>query len=625
MSYYKQGFVQYRSEVNEPSWHYTVSSKTIDDDHKGLLILKYKNPKYGDDSMYTYDLVALKSGWEITGYNNDVEFVDALLVSLYKYSKFQSKIETMGYGEAGYPPANYDNLQPVEVNQGVGTLTNKGDTLFNTDLPIFLISAGDNGTFKKINNYVDNGDDSGAINYSDLHPYTLNLKVYMDGSFPNLTIVKSENEPTPSTFSNSYVVGIQSTVDVGNDERFTTNFDINSAGYISYSSYENSNPLTDVTYKLKVTIENDGKIESVDSLFVVKKDGNIGETTSGISDSVTIEYYPNQQPNNNPYPEENDAKWNVEPTTNEFSGANTLTKTYEINTNGVIDLGKFMWSSTFKDNIFSLIQSPIENIVSLKAMPLSGEGVGVEKIKIGNVQSEISGAVVSYADGIKKTVNSKPVKIPRLFNNFIDFTSIDIMIYLPFIGFKQLDPVLYVNRNIWLEYVYDTIYGNVLAIISVADKDGNRLVHDVFQANCGIDIAITSTNRGQIESGYVRGALGTINDIISGNLLGAANETYNSMTQQFHSQSNGVGNASLMNKMDMTARLIIKRPQFFEPNNYGHIFGYPCHQYKTLSEFTNEKLNTFVKCENFICSEINDALDEEKEELKQLMESGVFA
>ena len=333
-------------------------------------------------------------------------------------------------------------------------------------------------------------------------------------------------------------------------------------------------------------------------------------------------------PEDEDYPQD-DNNINHTPQHDNFSGANTLTKTYELTEAQLRQLGNFLWSNTFKNGILDVAGNPLENVVSIKAMPIKDKGTTVETVQIGNVTSPVSGKVVGMSDRIEITLGS--AYVPRYFDNFIDYSEVVLQIYLPFIGFKTLDNLMFMDRFIKVVYWYDCILGNVLAELQVKSDSGEWIVMDSYQASCGIDISIASTNRSQIENGFIGNCIGAVSSIVSGNPLGAVGEVFNGMTQQFHSQSTGVGNPSLMGAMDMRSYIIVKKPkQFKAPNNYGHVVGYPCHLYKKLStvKITSPDQDhikgCFFKVKNFNASEIGIATDSEKEELKSLLEAGVI-
>lgn len=642
MSYYDEGFCNTETDsemVGEISYVcHTWTCKKWNDEYDGVCIIKLHNSVF-TPPVDQYFFCGVKHETPFYIINNEWDIYDNFTSwcgrvdappNENSYFRYNESANTSGDGVLVCDLPTYDNVPYGDTWVEVYNTSNQHleppyNRFRKTNLPIFEIS---NDDFEGFNKYVRSGDDSAAINYDDLHPPKVHIDVWLDGNFPQM-YVKATLERGELQDDKEITISIYSNPVLSPTLTLSDTIPLNEMRTYSFDQYGNNNPIIITRYELI------GKITSIagtSSFFVIKANGEVESTTSGIGDRLEIEYH-SGKPDDSDYPNDN-TNFNTNRTYNNNSGTNTLTKTYELDSVKLKQFGNFMWSSNFKDNVFSLVQSPLENIVSLKAMPLSGMGGNSEVIKVGNVQSEITADVVVNADSKKTTVGE--VYIPRIFKNFIDYTQFNIKIYLPYIGFKELDPVAVMDKTLKLYYIWDCVLGNVMAELYLQGNNDAMLLYDCWQGSAGIDIAITSTNRGQIESGYVNNGISAIANLFSGNLAGVGKDVFSGLTQEFHSESNGVGNPSLLGKMDMTARVIIKRPQPFEPLEYGHVKGYPCYQYFTnknnkggISQLSGASSdgtpnNLFIKCDNFIVSNIPDALNEEKREIKELMESGVY-
>lgn len=627
MAYYEQGYATVQDNFTSGSVEvyrcYTYSATTNDSypNNTALCIIRYYNESSGAPDKHDMRIVAFDSN---VLFNPTQGSTIAQNVSTFynrnSHLKATSTSNTSGQGQLVCNLPSYDNL-PAAVSQGISAPSQ--DDLSHgfrkTDLPIFTIT---NNDYDKLNNYIQSGDDSGADNYEDLHPKTYVTDVWIDGNFPNIWLKTSYSgdlplETIPQCIAVISAIPVSSTV-----EMYNSVYEFDRMIYIAYGQYSNPTPLPIVTktpYGISFTLDGEsGKKAQV--TFAIDKNGDVSDIVADDSTDGTHTIVVHEgTPSESDYSDGSTANgFNTNPTYNKFSGANTLTKTYKLSNDGVAlkALGNFLWSSTFKDNVLSLTNYPLENIIAIKAMPLIVGG-NSEEIKIGNVLTGISGNVVDDADSIETTVGT--VKVPRFFNNFIDYSDVDIMVYLPYIGFKKIDNLVAMKRSMRVKYYFDVIMGNCLASIEFKADTGDWLVYECYQGNCGIDISLTSTNRANIENGFINNALSAVSDIMSVNPVGLAKDVFNGMTQDFHSQSTGVGNPSVMNALDTTCRLIIKRPAPYEPTEYGHTVGYPCYKYMNLSE-----LSGFTQCENFICSLIPYATDGEKSEIKSLLESGIF-
>ena len=629
MSYYDTGYVhaQYKpsSTVNYYTYQYRANNN-----NSALCMLKYYRSDVTTPGNWCTVIGVKKTAAPFSP--DDTKTIGQNVANFISNSSNADNFYYRNTGTSsrdGYPELiDYTDLSATTRQETIlgNTIDGSIRSIDVSTIPIFKIT---NDDYEAFNNYIETGDDSGAENYEDLHPTSYHTTVWLDGKFPNLFY---KTEITEGTTESQFEIQVNyETGGSSTGVSYTKTYDINSMINATYSEYGVSpTGLSNVTTYYMRFLDENAETSLQDACwlsFTVDRDGNVDNitTTDSISGKYTISCEQGT-PSDQDYPED-DPTWNHHINTNNMSGANTLTKTYNLNDTQLRTLGNFLWSSTFKDNLLGLVNYPLENVISLKAMPLSRGGTA-ENIKIGNVDTGISAPLVDTADRISVFIGQK--KCPRIFQNFLDYTAVDISIYLPFIGFKKLDNALAMDRTISVTYYFDVILGTCLALISYKDKNSELLACDVYQGNCGIDIAIASTNRAEIENGYINNAISGITNLISGNIGGAVKDAFNASTQSFHSESGGVGNPSLMGAIDMTCRLIIRRPKkFTPPDSYGHTFGYPCHKYGLLSDFSypdqaGVPANSFTVCENFIPSLMDDVLDEEKVMIKELLETGVY-
>lgn len=293
-------------------------------------------------------------------------------------------------------------------------------------------------------------------------------------------------------------------------------------------------------------------------------------------------------------------------------GTCNLTACYELSVERLNNIASKLWSNDFFDNILLINNSPIENILSCKLLPLLLSGIE-SSVKIGNVDMGINGnrlnsTVIRY--------NIGNISIPRIANmgflNYAPYTTITI--FLPFIGFKQLNTSDVMGRNISVDYIVDVITGACKCCINV---NGYQCYE--YDGNCGIDIPLTSSNRSQIEMGYVQSALGVVTNIGSGNYTGAIGKAISGAVQQYHYNSNGSYSPSTGAYEDRTCFIIIDRPQYTEVSKFGHTKGYKCQLTKTI-----KNLNGFLKTtDNVDLSNIN-APKFCKDKILELLSSGVY-
>lgn len=300
------------------------------------------------------------------------------------------------------------------------------------------------------------------------------------------------------------------------------------------------------------------------------------------------------------------------PTVGYDIGACNLTACYELSVDRLNNIATKLWSEDFFSNILLLNNSPIENILSCKLLPLSLSG-SESAVKIGNVDMGING------NRLSKTVyryNIGTIAIPRINNmgflNYAPYTSITV--FLPFIGFKELNTSDIMGRNVSVDYIVDIITGACKAIITV---NGYQCYE--FDGNCGIDIPLTAGNRSQVEMGYVKAAVGVVSNIANKNISGAISSGVSGAMQQYHYSTNGSYSPSTGAYEDRTCFFIIDRPQYTEVSKFGHTKGYKCQLSKTIGS-----LKGFVKTtENVDLSNIS-APEYCKKKILDLLSSGIY-
>lgn len=293
-------------------------------------------------------------------------------------------------------------------------------------------------------------------------------------------------------------------------------------------------------------------------------------------------------------------------------GACNLTACYELSVERLNNIANKLWSEDFFSNILLLNNSPIENILSCKLLPLSLAGTE-SVVKIGNVDMGINGNKLS------KTVyryNIGTIAIPRINNmgflNYAPYTTITI--FLPFIGFKTLNASDIMGRNISVDYVVDVITGACKAVITVNDYQCYE-----FDGNCGIDIPLTAGNRSEVEMGYAKAAASAITSAEIGLVGGVIGAHISGAAQQYHYNTTGTYSPSTGAYEDRTCFIIIDRPQYTEVSKFGHTKGYKCQLTKTIGS-----LKGFVKTtENVDLSNIS-APEYCKKKILDLLSSGIY-
>ena len=294
------------------------------------------------------------------------------------------------------------------------------------------------------------------------------------------------------------------------------------------------------------------------------------------------------------------------------AGIGVLTSTFKMTKERLVQLGQFLWGSNIFDKFSLVNNNPIENIISCKSIPINTDGANQE-IVLGNVSTGVNGEKISN-NFAKQTIGS--IKINEHYHNFLDYAPYtNVILYLPYIGFKELDTTLVMNKTLQVIYTVDAITGGCLAQVYV-----NNVRLYEFTGNVGIDIPITASNRAQVEAGYIQAGVGATASALGGNIGSAVTSLLNSATSQYHYSSTGNPSPMCVASTNRTCYVILDRPNYQNLKAFNHTRGRKCYLSKTIST-----LKGFTICDSNIDLSGINATDTEKEEIVNILSTGFFA
>ena len=295
------------------------------------------------------------------------------------------------------------------------------------------------------------------------------------------------------------------------------------------------------------------------------------------------------------------------------SNISLLTTTYAMTESNLKALGKKLWGTSFLENISMINNSPIENILSAKSFPFPISGGTSKNVILGNVNMEVTGNELPSSYTPIKTIGT--FKVDKKFNGVLEWLNyhIQVICYLPYIGFIELNIKEILNKTVTLKYIYDVITG-----VCTACFYANNIEICKYSGTIAIDIPITASNRAQVESGYIMSALGAFGSLLSGKLKGIAGSAFGALMNQNHFTTKGSPSPSCDAFDEQKAFIIIDYPVYYPPTNYAHDYGYPCNLSMKLGNCKG-----FTKCANVDIDGLS-CTEEERAELKRLLESGVY-
>ena len=498
-------------------------------------------------------------------------------------------------------------------------IPNYSNRLIDTNIPIFTEENKD-----KIQDWINNGT---RPTTTEIDKKTA-FKLYIDGlNFPNYHL-NWHNEAENNENFNSSLHNIKISFQVYNnhlmqfDNVWTLNIPFSSGSFdFSWQDILDNNATWiywgDRRTRINVSCDyftQSGFLHSDDvgCILMNNKDSFDKMYTSVItntSDGSTFTVVQGVADSDDDYsdPEDNDNDPNPSDDT-ELETSGVLTTCYSMSNTRLQSLGSFLYSSDFIDNILLVNNNPIENILSIKAIPFSISGVDTS-IKLGNVDTNIVGAKC----GESYKINIGSFIINGKYNSYLDyspFTTIEI--FLPFIGMQKLDTNVLINRTINILYIVDCITGSLKVQLLYNKKPLYE-----FNGTIGVDIPISSTNRAQVELGYLSSGLGAVGSIASGNVMGAVYSGLNMAQSQYHTTTSGTANPNTSFHSNRKCYLIINRPKADSISSYASTIGNKCCLSLSLKNLRGmTKLNENVQLKNISCT------NEEREMLRNILTNG---
>ena len=297
--------------------------------------------------------------------------------------------------------------------------------------------------------------------------------------------------------------------------------------------------------------------------------------------------------------------------------AEALYKIYNPTQAEINSFGSWLWSSNFVDQLLKVFNNPMESIIGLHkvyASPIIG---GRSNIKVGYLDSGVNSNFVSNQ---YTKIDCGTVNLQEYFGNVFDYspyTSIEL--YLPCIGFVQLDVGNVMRSSINITYTVDVLTGACLAEVNVRRDNSGGVLYS-YSGNCASQYPLSSGSYMGIVSSVIGVAGSIVGTVASGGslaplALGATSGLLNAKTHVQHSGSLS-GNSGVMG--GKIPYLIITRPQTNMAENYQHLQGIPSNAYTQLSACRG-----FVKVKNVNVQNII-AESGELEEIKTLLLDGVI-
>ena len=305
---------------------------------------------------------------------------------------------------------------------------------------------------------------------------------------------------------------------------------------------------------------------------------------------------------------------------------------------------KFLWDGHNKEILGITISEAniVDSLCNCFYLPFdiqshdSGHCVAAT-VEAGGYVSEISS--VKVISGYNKRFDFGDIDIDEYYGSYLDYAPFTtIGIYLPYIGFKNLDVSKCMSKKINVTYGVDFAQGIATAYIAYY-QDGNKQVFAEYSGQMGIPIKVTGKNTTAVENavkdaafavgGFALAAISVLAAPATGgaSLIGTAGavgagvnaigSTINATTIQPDTVS--IGNAGAENWLisPQGCYIFIQRPRTATPENFNKTNGWATRYTGTVSEFTG-----YLECSTVINTV--SATAEEKNQITNLLKQGVY-
>lgn len=312
-------------------------------------------------------------------------------------------------------------------------------------------------------------------------------------------------------------------------------------------------------------------------------------------------------------------------------------------------ISAWLWTDDFVQNIKMNYTDPFNNILGINFCPLP-EGLihnELAEFVVGDTRSGISTLRVTSGNKNQYVELDCGSRIlPEYWQNFLDYNS-SFMIWLPFIGFRQLRPddILQATRDtggsLKVKYIIDLLTGcavcNIVSILK--DRLTDRLVkHLLYSYTCNVfystplsganymsmynqqlnatasGISNLVSSIGQMASGNIGGAVSGLVNLFTGQAQ--AQRQYETAKPEYGRSGNSGGNSGYFS---FKKPYIVKtNPIGQAPKNYRSLEGIPAMLYRKLSKLTGYTEVSAINLDSL------NASSAEKSELLTIMKSGFY-
>ena len=166
-------------------------------------------------------------------------------------------------------------------------------------------------------------------------------------------------------------------------------------------------------------------------------------------------------------------------------------------------LGAELWDQNAIQILKQTFVNPTDGIITWQQVFLPVTQAYQDYIYLGDYKTGVNNVPVITQQKVFKEFGI--IDIPRYFNDYRDYTETEVSMYLPFIGYVDIDPRDAIGCKLTLRYSMDVITGTCVATISPKVGDNAECCY-MFTGNCAVQLPITAADRSRMLSGLISGA-----------------------------------------------------------------------------------------------------------------------
>lgn len=166
-------------------------------------------------------------------------------------------------------------------------------------------------------------------------------------------------------------------------------------------------------------------------------------------------------------------------------------------------LGAELWDQNVIQILKQTFVNPTDGIITWQQVFLPVTQAYQDYIYLGDYKTSVDHVPVITQQKVFKEFGI--IDIPRYFNDYRDYTETEVSMYLPFIGYVDIDPRDAIGCQLTLRYSMDVITGTCVATISPKVGDNAECCY-MFTGNCAVQLPITAADRSRMLSGLISGA-----------------------------------------------------------------------------------------------------------------------